>query len=128
MVDGASVTVVNEGSAAETAGLQEGDIITALDGKAVSGSSELTSMIKQYHAGDTAELTVWRHGEEVMLSITFDEKLPEEESDDAPEESGSASMEPGQDGQYYYYGDGSDMEEFFRQFFGNFGGFGGNGR
>ena len=27
-----------------------------------------------------------------------------------------------------YYGDGSDMEEFFQQFFDNFGGFGGFGR
>ena len=127
MVVGAYVNSVNEGSAAEKAGLQPDDIITALDGKAVAGSSELTSMIKQYHAGDTAELTVWRNGEEITLSVTFDEKQPEEESDEASGESG-ATAEPGQDGQYYYYGDGSDMEEFFREFFNNFGGFGGFGR
>ena len=129
MVEGAYVKTVNEGSAAETAGLQTGDIITALDGKAVSGSSELTSMIKQYHAGDTAEITVWRNGEEVLLSITFDEKLPEEESkEEEKTDGGASSPEPGQDGQYYYYGNGDDMEEFFRQFFDNFGGFGGYGR
>ena len=127
MVVGAYVNTVNEGSAAEKAGLQVDDIITALDGKTVAGSSELTAMIRQYHAGDTAELTVWRDGEEVTLSVTFDVKQPEEESDEPSQESG-ASPEPGQDGQYYYYGDGSDMEEFFREFFDNFGGFGGFGR
>ena len=128
MVVGAYVNAVNEGSAAEKAGLQKGDIITALDGKAVVGSSELTAMIKQYHAGDSAELTVWRDGEEVTLTIVFDVKAPEEETNDEASSESGASAEPGQDGQYYYYGDGSDMEDFFREFFDNFGGFGGFGR
>jgi serine protease Do len=128
MVEGAYVKTVNEGSAAEKAGLQPGDIITALDGKTVSGSSELTSMVRQYHAGDTAEITVSRDGEEVTLTITFDEKQPEEESEEEQAGSDSASPEPGQDGQYYYYGNGDDMEEFFQEFFDNFGGFGGFGR
>ena len=123
MVVGAYVNSINEGSAAEKAGLQVDDIITALDGKAVAGSSELTAMIKQYHAGDEAELTVWRDGEEITLTIVFDVKQPEEETTTgASGESGSA--EPSQDGQYYYYGDGGDIEDFFSQFFGNFGGFG----
>ena len=127
MVVGAYVNSINEGSAAEKAGLQVDDIITALDGKAVVGSSELTSMIKQYHAGDTAELTVWRDGEEVTLTITFDMKTPEqEEKAESSSESGS-SAEPDQGGQYYY-GDGGDIEDFFRQFFDYFGGSGGFGR
>lgn len=119
MVEGAYVNSVGEDSAAEKAGLAVGDIITALDGKEVAGSSELTGMIKQYHAGETAELTVWRDGEEQTLSITFDEKQPEEETEeDEDENEPQASGEPGQ---YYYYGNGGDMEDFFRQFFGGFG-------
>ena len=119
MVVGAYVKTVEAGSAAEKAGLLADDIITALDGEEVAGSSELTAMLRQYRAGDTAELTVWRHGEEVLLSITFDEKQPEEETEEPSEqERNDASGEPGQ---YYYYGDGDDMEEFFRRFFGSFG-------
>ncbi len=121
MVEGAYVKTVNEDSAAEKAGLQSGDIITALDGQSVAGSSELTSLIKQYHAGDEAELTVWRDGEELTLTVVFDEKLPEEETDESTQSAEQPSGEPGQGGQYYYYGDGSDMEDFFRQFFGGFG-------
>ncbi len=107
MVEGAYINSIDPGSAAENAGLQTGDIITALDGQAVAGASELTSMLKQYHAGDTAEITVWRSGSELTLSVTFDERLPDEDED----ESASGEM----DDSYQYY---SDMEDLFRQFFG----------
>lgn len=107
MVVGAYVNSVNAGSAAEKAGLREGDIITALNGEKVAGVSELTSMLKKYHAGETAELTVTRGGQELTLSVTFDEKLPEDES------TTSASQEQPRGGQYY----SGDIEDFFRQIF-----------
>lgn len=116
MVEGAYVNAVNEGSAAEAAGIQKGDVIVALDGQEVAGSSELTSMLKQYHAGDTATITVSRSGENVDLTVVFDAK-PQETEDTSNEQ---ASDEPRQGGQNYSYGNG-DMEEFFRQFFGGFG-------
>ena len=119
MVEGAYVNAIVEDSAAEKAGLQVGDIITALDSKEVAGSSELTSMIKQYHAGDEAELAVWRDGEELTLTIVFDEKQPEEETEEEETDDG-ASAEPyrdGQDGQYFSYG---DMDDFFNYFFGGY--------
>lgn len=114
LVEGAYVNGVNEGSAAETAGMQKGDIIVALNGETVAGSSELTSMLKQYHAGDTATITVARSGETVDLTVTFDAKPQQTESDDA---NSQASGEPNQGGQYYSFG-GGDIEDFFRQFFG----------
>lgn len=117
MVEGAYVNGVNEGSAAETAGIQKGDIIVALDGQTVAGSGELTSMLKQYHAGDTATITVSRDRENIDLTVVFDAKPQETEEEDSNEQ---ASDEPRQGGQYYSYGNG-DMEDFFRQFFGNFG-------
>jgi serine protease Do len=113
MVEGAYVNEVNEGSAAEAAGLQVGDIITYLDDQEVAGASELTSLVKQYHAGDEATLTVWRDGETETLTVVFDEKLPEEEEDDTQEETTNEPQWSGQGG--YYSG---DMEDFFRQFFG----------
>ena len=117
MVEGAYINAVEEGSAAETAGIQVGDIVTAVDGKEILDDGELTSVIKSYHAGDEAVFTVWRDGETVELSVVFDEKLPEEEK---PEEEtqADASGEPGQQYQEYYSTYPGGMEDFFRQFFG----------
>ena len=57
---GAYVSSVNEDSAAEKAGIEEGDIITEMDGTAITSSSDLKNMISHYSDGDTAELTVVR--------------------------------------------------------------------
>ena len=124
MVQGAYVNAVNEDSAAEKAGLQEGDIIIALDGESISGAGDLTSALKRYHAGDTVTVTVDRDDENVDLSLTLDAKPQETEEEDAQsQEDGNAQAsgepyqggEPFQGGQPYSYG---DMEDFFRQFFG----------
>ncbi len=119
MVVGAYVNEVNEGSAAQNAGLQVGDIITAVDDHEVVGSTELTSIVHSYQGGDTATLTVWRAGETVTLTVTFDTaSAPDEEeatSQTTPDD--DASQEPDQGYQYY----SGDLEDFFRQFFGGFG-------
>ena len=116
MVVGAYVNTVAEGSAAEQAGIQPGDIIIRVDGEAVESSNELTAIVKTYYAGDEAEITVWRSGEEVTLTIVFEES-PEPEP--TPEAS-SGSQEPGRSSgeqqPYSYSFGGGDMEDFFRQF------------
>ena len=73
MPEGAYVKYVENGSAAEKAGIQPGDIITKCGDKDIKGYDELTSAIKSYSAGDTVEITVYRSGEDHTLSITFDE-------------------------------------------------------
>ena len=72
---GAYVRSVSQGSAAEKAGLQEGDIICAIDGQEISGVTALKALLKDYTAGDTATLSVYRSEthEELELEITFDE-------------------------------------------------------
>lgn len=115
MVVGAYINEINEGSAAEKAGLQVGDIVIALDGKTIRSSSELSKAVKSYYAGDTAEITVWRSGEEITLTIAFEES-PEPETEE-PTESQDGSGEPDQGSPYGYAG-GGDMEDFFRYFFG----------
>ena len=74
---GAYVLGVVDGSCADTAGLQVGDIITAVDDTSVSSSDELSNALKDYEAGDTATLTVSRSGSTVTLTITFDERTDE---------------------------------------------------
>ncbi|MCD7769729.1 MAG: PDZ domain-containing protein [Oscillospiraceae bacterium] len=103
MVEGAYIDTVNEGSAAEEAGLESGDIITAVDDTEITSASDLTTAVKGYRAGDTAELTVFRDDEYITLTITFDEKLPDEETEEEDTEdtdtSASGEMQGGQSSQ-----------------------------
>ena len=55
---GVYINEVNEGSAAEKAGLQAGTIITAFDGIKVESIEELKDLLTYYAAGETVELTV----------------------------------------------------------------------
>ena len=74
---GAYVASVDEGSCAEKAGIQTGDIITQLGDSVVESYNDLKSAIKQFSAGDTTELVLYRAGESMTLTITFDEAQPE---------------------------------------------------
>ena len=77
MSQGALVESVDPNSCAATAGIQEGDIITALNGTTVISSAELIEEKKNYSAGDTVTVEVERDGEKQTLSLTFDEDTPE---------------------------------------------------
>ena len=74
---GAYVGKVAEGSAADKAGLEEGDIITALDGQTVESANDLRNLLRDYSAGDTAEMTYYRAGESKTVTIVFDERTPD---------------------------------------------------
>jgi serine protease Do len=73
---GIYVSEVEEGSAADNAGLQQGDIITELDGTSIDSVTDFKALLKQYAAGDTATLTVYRGqtGQTEEIEVTFDEK------------------------------------------------------
>ena len=74
-VIGVYVRSVASGSAAENAGIKVGDIITALNGENTDSLDELRNVLREYRAGDTTTITVWRDGEFLDLTITFDEDL-----------------------------------------------------
>lgn len=57
MPRGVYITSVEEGSAAEAAGLQKGDIITKFDGTSVSSLSDLQELLTYYRTGETIEVT-----------------------------------------------------------------------
>lgn len=71
---GAFVSAVQPGSAAEAAGLREGDIITAVDGQTITDADGLVAAVRNYKAGDTAQLTVVRDGETITVPVTFGEQ------------------------------------------------------
>lgn len=70
---GVYVTAVNEGSAAEKAGLKEGDVIIAIDGETVTTAAELTAKKNLHSAGEKVKLTFIRSGEEKTVKLTLDE-------------------------------------------------------
>lgn len=75
--EGAYVYSVVSGSCADEAGLRAGDIITKLGDTDISEYSDLTSALRHFKAGDTAEVCVYRDNDYVTLTITFDEATPE---------------------------------------------------
>lgn len=104
---GVYVYSVESGSAAETAGLLGGDIITAVDGTEITTVTEFKTLLKDYAPGDTATLTVYRSdgGQTLELSVTFDEMgstTGEEETEDSPEE--EAENQQGQQNQQWFFG------------------------
>ena len=70
---GAYVYSVESGSCADKAGVHEKDIITAIGDHKITGYTDLTSALHSFSAGDTTELKVYRGGEDITLTITFDE-------------------------------------------------------
>jgi putative serine protease PepD len=59
------------GGPADEAGLEPGDVILALDGEPVEGSSELIVAIRSRQPGDTVTLTVRRDGVERDYKVTL---------------------------------------------------------
>ena len=70
---GAYVYSVESGSCADKAGVREKDIVTAIGEHEITGYTDLTSALHSFSAGDTTELKVYRGGEDITLTITFDE-------------------------------------------------------
>lgn len=58
--EGVYVASVVDGSGAAQAGIQQGDVITAIDGNTVTSMNELQSALDSYSAGDTVTITVSR--------------------------------------------------------------------
>jgi len=59
------------GSPAESAGLQERDIITELDGTKIDSSHSLTSLLDQHQPGDKVTLTIIRDGDSKQVDVTL---------------------------------------------------------
>lgn len=72
---GVVVAQVVENSPAAEAGIQQGDIITELDGRTISSMSQLQETLQYYAAGETVDVVVQRSGnggyEAQTLSITL---------------------------------------------------------
>jgi S1-C subfamily serine protease len=70
-VVGALVQEVVDGSAAEAAGVEVGDVITAVDGRPVADSLDLRLRIISTPPGTDVTLEVFRDGEPVTLTASL---------------------------------------------------------
>ncbi len=68
------VVEVFEGGSADVAGILPNDIITAIDGIAVSSGSELRTLICTYDVGDTVTVTIMRGTETLYITVTLLER------------------------------------------------------
>src|SRR5258706_4047275 len=76
--DGAVVSNVEEASPAGKAGLEAGDVITKIDGRAVEGSADLSRTIRALRPGTKVSLQVWRGGKTRDIAVTVGEFKDEE--------------------------------------------------
>jgi serine protease Do len=68
---GVLVTAVEENSAAAAAGIREGDVIVAADGKDVTSMEELNEIKNEHKAGETMSITLARDTGDIEVTLTL---------------------------------------------------------
>ena len=64
---------INEGSAAEKAGMKQYDFITAINGERVKTMRELTTLLDKFKPGDTVTVTVVRYNNVSMMQNNYND-------------------------------------------------------
>jgi hypothetical protein len=68
---GVTITRVTRGSAAEQAGLREGDVILQVNGRGAASPQRTAEMIREIPIGQSGMLTVWRDGDQQQIQVTL---------------------------------------------------------
>lgn len=111
--EGAYVSGVVEGSPAQNAGLEVGDIITGFDGKKVTSASDVMLDVRTKNPGDNVEITVInRDGAEEKLQVTLGESKGTTQTEPDTQQNGQAN--PG--GNSGSGSGGGSIEDLLRQF------------
>jgi len=69
--EGVLVNSVESNSPASRADLQQGDVITAFDGKPIKSTRDLAIDVANIANGKTASMTVWRNNHQRMVDVTI---------------------------------------------------------
>jgi serine protease Do len=75
---GALISMVENGSPAQRAGLKTGDVILKVDDQPIDHSNQLSSYISRQSPGEESKLTIWRGKQEQQLDVRIAE-LKEQE-------------------------------------------------
>jgi putative serine protease PepD len=68
---GAEIMSVVRGSPAAQAGLRDGDVVTAVDGTAVTNASDLIQQVRSHEPGDQVTITYSRDGNSSEAQVTL---------------------------------------------------------
>jgi Do/DeqQ family serine protease len=74
--EGALVASIRDGSPAEKAGLEPGDVIVRWNTQEIDDPQKLTLLVAQSEVGSTAELLIIRDGEEIKKKVQVEERPP----------------------------------------------------
>ena len=111
VTQGVFVYSVVEGGAGDKAGLRLGDVITKLNDTALTSRQDMSAAMKNYRAGDTVTLTVYRDGQYITTELTFDAQ---------PQTTGSDTDDTTTDNGGGYSGQiPENWQEFYNYFFGS---------
>ncbi len=69
--NGVVVTNVDPNSPAAQAGLQENDVVLAIDGQKIDQDHSLQSILWSHKAGDKVTLAVWRDGKQIQMQLVL---------------------------------------------------------
>lgn len=119
-VEGAYISSIESGSAAEDAGLEVGDVIIKVEDAKIASRGDLDANLAYYEAGQTITITVLRKGDngytEVEVQVTLKEQKSSKSGSssdkdssskkDSDDDKGSDDYEDGGD-----YEDGDDYED-----------------
>ena len=114
MNQGAYVAEVAAGGPAEQAGIQQGDVVTAIDDDEITSSDAMLLAVRSHSVGDTVTVTLMRGSKQMQVQVTLgsDEALQQQQDSDSSSQ-------------------GSLLEQYLEQYgnsYGNGGGYGnGNG-
>lgn len=68
---GLYIVAVSSGSDAEAKGLQQGDILLAVNGIEVTNTHQVLEIKEQFQVGDELSFTIWRNGETFEVSVAL---------------------------------------------------------
>jgi putative serine protease PepD len=71
LTNGARLGEVTSGGAADKAGLQAGDVVTAVDGKAIASGDALVAAVRSHRPGDQVTITITRNGKPQSIKATL---------------------------------------------------------
>jgi putative serine protease PepD len=71
---GAVIRSVQDDTPAADAGVEDGDLVVAVDGAAIDGAVGLIAAIRDLQPGDTTTITVVRDGERIDLDVTLTDR------------------------------------------------------
>jgi serine protease Do len=69
-----AISGVSQGSPAETAGLQGGDVITSFNDKSMNNLQDLSDALSEANPGDKVTLKIQRQGKPLQLHATLGER------------------------------------------------------